>query len=184
MLRNWTRGGGLTHLPSFHSPWCWRAIGPRALTACRSACAMTVSPFSPSGRLPSSVGRCHLHGLPVEPLLLRPVGLDDGDVGVDIGRLLDPPLDPEDEVAELLLGPEALVAGGLAARVDVDDPAHDLPVPVVADGDLPAGEVAAVEERDEAVGGGRHATAAQGGGTKESESNGLAQRTINAGHQW
>src|SRR5206468_6312905 len=94
----------------------------------------------------------------------------------------DPPVNAEHEVAELLLGPEALVSGGLAAGVDVDYPAHDLPMAIVAGRDLPAGEVAAVEERDEAVGGGRHATAAQGGGTNESESNGHLQQAIHVVH--
>ena len=54
----------------------------------------------------------------------------------------------------LALAPERLVALGLAPGVVVDHAVDDLPVPVVALGDFPAGEVLAVEERHEALGGG------------------------------
>ena len=61
----------------------------------------------------------------------------------------------KDEVVILAVAPERFVALGLAPGVVVDDAVDDLPVAVVAVGHLPAGQVFAVEERDEAVGHGR-----------------------------
>ena len=77
---------------------------------------------------------------------------DVGDVRVGVRRLLDAPIDPKDEVAKGLFGPEALVAGGLALGVVVDDAVDHLPVPAVAGRHLPAGQVLAVEEGHEPLG--------------------------------
>jgi len=76
---------------------------------------------------------------------------EDGGHGIEPGRLLDAPVEPQDEVAVLLRAPEVLVAGRLGAGVVVDDAVEDLPVAVVAGGHLPVGEVFAVEEGGETV---------------------------------
>src|SRR5262249_61692168 len=73
---------------------------------------------------------------------------------------LQPPVDAEDEVAERLLAPQALLALGLALGVVVDDAVDHLPVAVVPLGHLPAGEVLAVEQLDEAL---RDAAGRRGG---------------------
>src|SRR5262249_58628181 len=77
---------------------------------------------------------------------VRAVGQDVRDARVDVGRLLDAPVHAQDEVAELALGPQALVAPGLAPGVVVDDAVDDLPVPAVALGHLPAAQVLPVEQ--------------------------------------
>ena len=58
----------------------------------------------------------------------------------------------QDEVAVLLLADQRfLFALGLAPGVVVDHAVDDLPVAVVPLGDVPAGEVLAVEQGDEAL---------------------------------
>ena len=97
------------------------------------------------------VGQRELQFFAVDVLRVRAVGQDVRDVLVDERRLLEPPVQPQHEVAVLPLGPQVLVARGFAAGVVVDHAVDDLPVPVVAVGHLPAGEVLAVEQGDEAL---------------------------------
>ena len=111
-------------------------------------CAL-LGPAQVDARIGVGHGQADL--LAVGVLLVDAVRQDDRHVRVHVRRRLDAPIDPEDEVAELLLGPERLVAGGFALGVVVDDAVDDFPVAVVAGGDLPAREVLAVEERREAV---------------------------------
>src|SRR5262249_3757702 len=63
------------------------------------------------------------------------------------------PIDLQDEILVFLFGPEVLVLLilGFAERVVIDHAVQDFPVAVVAFRNGPAGEILAVEERDEAV---------------------------------
>src|SRR5436190_1160262 len=124
MFRNCTKLGGPVHLPSFMLPWCCRAIGPSAGTPGSSAFEMTV-----------------------RPLLVRPVRLDLLDPRVHEPRFLglEPPVQPQHEVLETLVRPQALFRYfRLAAGVVVNDAIDHLPVSVVAGRDLPASQVLAI----------------------------------------
>ena len=98
-----------------------------------------------------AVGELELDLLAVDVPRVGAVGEDVGDVRVLVRRLLDPPVELQDEVAELLLADQVLVAGGLAPGVVVDHAVEDLPVAVVPLGDDPLRKVLAVEERTESL---------------------------------
>ena len=57
---------------------------------------------------------------------VRAVGQDIGDVLVDERRLLEPPVDEQDEVTILPLAPESLVTLCLAFGIVIDDAVDDL----------------------------------------------------------
>src|SRR5262249_23689051 len=78
---------------------------------------------------------------------------DDRHLVLEAGYVvLQPPVETQHKVLVRLLRPQVLVALGLALGVVVDDAAgQDAPVTVVAFGHLPAAEILAVEERNEAA---------------------------------
>ena len=79
------------------------------------------------------------------------VGQDVGNVWIDVRRVLDAPFEAEDVVAVFLVAGEAFFAFGFTFGIVIDDPVEDFPVAVIAFGNFPSGEVATVEERNEAV---------------------------------
>jgi hypothetical protein len=72
------------------------------------------------------------------------------DIRIHVRRLFDPPVHVQYEVAELVSGPETLVAFTFAFCVVINDAVENLPMTVVALGDFPVGEVTPIEQRSEA----------------------------------
>src|SRR5262249_6810236 len=78
------------------------------------------------------VGQGQAQFLALDIACVRAVGQDVGDVRVEERGLLDAPVHLQDEVAELGLRPQTLVALGRALGVVVDDAVDDFPVSAVA----------------------------------------------------
>src|SRR5438270_899918 len=77
---------------------------------------------------------------------------DIGNILVEVGRLFEPPIYVQDEIAILAVAPERLVTRSFALGIVVDDSINDLPMSVIAGRNSPAEEVLAIEERDKLFG--------------------------------
>ena len=131
---------------------------------------------SPRKKTPESAsGSASRSSLPADVPGMGAVRQNVGNVLVDEGRLLEPPIKLQDEVAVFALAPERLVALRFAAGVIIDDAIDDLPVAVVALGHFPAGQVLAVEKGNKALGRGRRT--APGGNDDQNSQNGKRQGT-------
>ena len=77
---------------------------------------------------------------------------DVGNIFVEEGRFLKPPIHLQDEIAILAVAPERLVTQSLALGIVVDDAIDDLPVSVIASRHFPPAQVLTIEERDKPLG--------------------------------